>query len=181
LTEISPIRAPIPPCFTTALWKNPAKPSISVRVENTPHYRPVCQNTAGLHLTGWLVKPLTSSCFLPHSLSHRHPQTLPEHHYKAIFFSDGGLGFTPGTRENILSCTPTSPSETFCCDVFPTPKMTLIREKTTLLFSEYSILLPIWLSKAESQLKMTANSTYWEAKLSGVGGVARSTGKEGLF
>jgi hypothetical protein len=98
-----------------------------------------------------------------------------------LFFSDEGLEFTPGTRENILSCTPTSPSETFRRSVFPTPKMTLIREKTTLLFSEYSILSPIWLSKAESQLKMTANSTYWEAKLRGAGWVARSTGKEPLF
>jgi hypothetical protein len=41
--------------------------------------------------------------------------------------------------------------------------MALIREKTTLLFSEYSILSPIWLSEAESQLKITANSTYWKA------------------
>jgi hypothetical protein len=98
-----------------------------------------------------------------------------------LFFSDVGLEFTLDTLENILSCTPTSPSETFCRSVFPTPKMTLIREKTTLLFSEYSILLPIWLSKAESQLKMTANSTYWEAKLREAGWVARSTGKEPLF
>jgi hypothetical protein len=181
LTEISPIRAPISPGFSPALWKNPVEPSISVRVENTPDYSPVSQNTAGLHLTGWLVKPFKPSFFVPPSLSHQHQQTLPEREYEAIFFSDGDLGFNPGTRKNILSCTPTSPSETFCCDVFPTPKMTLIREKTTLLFSECSILSPIWLSGAESTQKITANSTYWEAKLSGAGGVARSTGKEPLF
>ena len=29
--------------------------------------------------------------------------------------------------------------------------------------------------------KITANSTYWEAKLKGAGGVARSKGKEHLF
>ena len=73
LTEISPIRAPISPGFTPALWKNPVEPSISVRVENTPNYCPVCQNTTGLRLTYRLVKPLISSCFLPHSLSHRAP------------------------------------------------------------------------------------------------------------
>jgi hypothetical protein len=74
LTEISPIRAPIPPGFSYALWKNPVKPSISVRVENTPNYRPVCQNTAGLHLTGWLVKPFKPSIFVPHILSHQAPE-----------------------------------------------------------------------------------------------------------
>jgi hypothetical protein len=86
LTEISPIRTPISPRFAPALRKNPVEPSISVRVENTPNYSPVCQNTAGLHLTGWLVKPFKPICFLPHSLSHRHPKTLPEREYEALFF-----------------------------------------------------------------------------------------------
>jgi hypothetical protein len=31
------------------------------------------------------------------------------------------------------------------------------------MFSEYFILLFIWLSRGESELKITANSTYWEA------------------
>ena len=35
--------------------------------------------------------------------------------------------------------------------------------KLSSLFSEKRILSPVWLSGAESQLKMTANSTYWEA------------------
>jgi hypothetical protein len=128
-------------------------------VENTPNYSPVCQNTAILHLTGWLVKPFKPICFCLLHYAIGHPQTLPEYHYEALFLR---------RRSGIRS-------------VFPTPKMTLIREKTTLLFSEYSILSPIWLSNAESQLKMTANSTYWEAKLREAGWVARSAGKELLF
>jgi len=39
----------------------------------------------------------------------------------------------------------------------------------------------ICLSGAESTQKIIANSTYWEAKLKGAGGVARSRGKEHLF
>ncbi len=49
------------------------------------------------------------------------------------------------------------------------------------MFSEYSILLPIGLSGSEPTQKITANSTYWVAKLNGSGGIARSTGKEHLF
>jgi hypothetical protein len=59
--------------------------------------------------------------------------------------------------------------------------MARIREKTIRLFSEYSILLPVGLSGAESHLKMTAKSTYRVAKRKGAGGVARSKGKEPLF
>jgi hypothetical protein len=74
-----------------------------------------------------------------------------------------------------------APSETYLREVFLHSKITLIREKTALIFSEYSILLPIGLSGAESTQKITANSTYWEAKLNGAGGIARSKGKEHLF
>ena len=74
-----------------------------------------------------------------------------------------------------------SPSETFDHKRFPTPKMALIRGKTALMFSEFSILVPIWLSGAEPTQKITANSTYWKAKLKGAGGVARSKPKEHLF
>jgi hypothetical protein len=74
-----------------------------------------------------------------------------------------------------------SPSETFDHKRFPTPKMALIRGKTALFFREYFILVPIYLSGAESTQKITANSTYREAKLKGAGGVARSRGKEHLF
>jgi hypothetical protein len=49
------------------------------------------------------------------------------------------------------------------------------------MFSEFFILLPIWLFEAKSTQKITANSTYWEAKLKGAGGVARSGGKEHPF
>ena len=50
-SEISLIQAPISPGFSLAPEKNPVKPSISVRVENTPNYRPGWQNTVDLHLT----------------------------------------------------------------------------------------------------------------------------------
>ena len=74
-----------------------------------------------------------------------------------------------------------APSETYLREGFLFSKIALIREKTALIFSEYSILQPVGLSGAESTQKITANSTYWEAKLKGSGGVARSKGKEHLF
>ena len=62
---------------------------------------------------------------------------------------------------------------------FPTPKISLIREKTALLFWDIPGSMPVWLSGAFSQRKITANSTYWEANLplvwargSGMGGNA---------
>ena len=60
-------------------------------MENTPNYSPVCQNTAVLLLTGWLVKPFKPSCFCLLQYAIGHPQTLPEYHYEALFFSDGGI------------------------------------------------------------------------------------------
>ncbi|HWS21701.1 MAG TPA: hypothetical protein VN227_03585, partial [Methanoregula sp.] len=66
--------------------EKPGKPPVSVRVENTSNYRPVSQNTAGLHLICRPVKPLASSFFVPRILSHLVLQTLPEHHYEALFF-----------------------------------------------------------------------------------------------
>jgi hypothetical protein len=48
---------------------------------------------------------------------------------------------------------------------FPTPKIALIREKTALMFWDIPAPWPVWLSGAFSQRKITANSTYWEAKL----------------
>jgi len=47
---------------------------------------------------------------------------------------------------------------------FPTPKISLIREKTALMFWDIPVSKPIWLSGAFSQRKITANSTYREAK-----------------
>jgi len=74
-----------------------------------------------------------------------------------------------------------SPTVTYLHEGSLPLKIALIREKTALIFSEYSILLPIGLSGAEPTQKITANSTYWEAKLKGSGGIARSKGKEHLF
>ena len=71
-----------------------------------------------------------------------------------------------------------APTVTYLREGFLPSKTALIREKTALIFSEYSILLPIGLSGSEPTQKITANSTYWEAKLKGSGGIARSTGKE---
>jgi hypothetical protein len=63
----------------------------------------------------------------------------------------------------------------------PTPKPALIREKRALFFPDNPLARPVLLSGPEPELKMTANSTYREAKLKGVGEVARSKGKGGLF
>jgi hypothetical protein len=97
---------------------------------------------------------------------------------RAVF---GDRSFRLGTTRNLDSGQLTSPSETYLSEGFLHSKTALIREKTALIFSEYSILPSIGLSGAKSTLKITANSTYWEAKLKGAGGVARSKGKEGLF
>jgi hypothetical protein len=74
-----------------------------------------------------------------------------------------------------------SPSERYFRERFLPSKTALIREKATLLFREYFILPPIGLSGAEPTQEITANSTYWEAKVKGDRGVARSWGKESLF
>jgi hypothetical protein len=73
------------------------------------------------------------------------------------------------TQENVHFTRTNSPSETSHIYGFPTPKMALIRGKRTLLFSDNRIASPVLLSRAESELKMAANSTYREAKLRGVG------------
>jgi hypothetical protein len=60
---------------------------------------------------------------------------------------------------------PVSPSETFPHKGPPTPEIALIREKTALLFWDSNDSSSIRLSGVESKLKITANSTYWEANL----------------
>jgi hypothetical protein len=60
---------------------------------------------------------------------------------------------------------PVSPSETISQEGSPAPEIALIREITALLFWESRDSLPIRLSGVESKLKITANSTYWEANL----------------
>jgi len=47
----------------------------------------------------------------------------------------------------------------------PTPKLALIREKRALFFPDNPIACPVLLSGPGSELKMAANSTYWEADL----------------
>ena len=74
-----------------------------------------------------------------------------------------------------------APTETYLREGFLASKIALIREKTALIFLEYSILPSIGLSGSEPTQKITANSTYWKAKLGGAGWVGRSRGNEGLF
>jgi len=50
-----------------------------------------------------------------------------------------------GIMGNLHSAQLTSPSETFLHKRFPTPRIALIRGKTALMFSEFSILVLIWL------------------------------------
>ena len=54
---------------------------------------------------------------------------------------------------------------------FPTPKISLIREKTALMFWDIPGSKPVWLSGEFSELKITANSTCREVKrwLDGLG------------
>jgi hypothetical protein len=49
----------------------------------------------------------------------------------------------------------------------PTPKLALIREKRAQLFPDNPQACPVLLSGPEPELKMAANSTYWEAKPEG--------------
>ena len=68
--------------------------------------------------------------------------------------------------------------------VIPELHLALIHQNTALLFWESRYLKSVWLSGVVSQRKITANSTYWEAKVrarwaSGWVGVPR--GKKGLF
>jgi hypothetical protein len=75
-------------------------------------------------------------------------------------------GFPRSIIRDIHFPQPVSPSETFPHEGIPVPEIALIREKTALLFWESRDSLPIRLSGAEQKLKITANSTYWEVKLS---------------
>jgi len=52
----------------------------------------------------------------------------------------------------------------------PTPQISLIREKTALMFWDIPVSKPVWQSGEFSQRKITANSTYWEAKVRCRGG-----------
>jgi hypothetical protein len=90
-------------------------------------------------------------------------------------------GFPRSIIKDMHFLQPGSPSETIPQKGSPTPKIALIREKTALLFWESRDSLSIRLSGAEPKLKITANSTYWEAKLRRAGGVTRSREKEHLF
>jgi len=74
-------------------------------------------------------------------------------------------GFPLSIIRDIHFPQPVSPSETIPHEGSSTPEIALIREKTALLFWESRDSLPIRLSGAESKLKITANSTYWEANL----------------
>jgi len=87
-----------------------------------------------------------------------------------VIFLGSDWGEIPKTWGDVQSSQTYSPSQTFHHKRFWTPGIALIREKATLLFREYFILVLIRLTGAESTQKITANSTYWEAKLKGAGG-----------
>jgi hypothetical protein len=78
-------------------------------------------------------------------------------------------GFPRSIIRDIHFPQPVSPSETFPHEEVPVPEIALIRGITALLFWESFNSLSIRLSGAEPKLKITANSTYWEAKLSSNG------------
>jgi hypothetical protein len=74
-------------------------------------------------------------------------------------------GFPRSTIRDIHFHQPVSPSETIPQEGSPIPEIALIREITALLFWESRDSSSIRLSGVESKLKITANSTYWEANL----------------
>jgi hypothetical protein len=77
-----------------------------------------------------------------------------------------GIGDSAQNQEKTCSFTCTaSPSETIFPWRCPNPKIALIREKTALMFWDIRGIKPVWQSGVFSQQKMTANSTYREAKL----------------
>jgi hypothetical protein len=78
----------------------------------------------------------------------------------------GDLKFpTKPAREPALEPAPLLRRRLSSREGFPTPKIALIREKTALMFWDIPAPWPVWLSGAFSELKITANSTYWEAKV----------------
>ncbi len=50
MSQNRPIQPPFFLPVFSAIPENAVKPFVSVRVENTPNSRPVCQNTAEIHL-----------------------------------------------------------------------------------------------------------------------------------
>jgi len=78
-------------------------------------------------------------------------------------FWGSGIPHKTGTKTYSFTHT-TSPSETIFPGRGPDPKISLIREKTALMFWDIPGSKPVWLSGEFSELKITANSTYWEAK-----------------
>jgi hypothetical protein len=66
-------------------------------MENTPKYRSVCQNTAEMHPTYWLVKHLKSTSILPPILGHKRREMLPECEYEGHFFR--------GNPNDYINCT----------------------------------------------------------------------------
>jgi hypothetical protein len=69
----------------------------------------------------------------------------------------------------------------FIISGFRIPKQHYFVKKRHYYFGNTSFWCSFGLSGTESTQKITANSTYREAKVKGAGGVARSRGKEGLF
>jgi hypothetical protein len=90
---------------------------------------------------GWRIGKWKEGLFWKHGIPHktgREPALLP----------------TPRLRRRLSSC-----------EEVPTPKIALIREKTALMFWDIPGSKPVWLSGTFSQRKITANSTYWKAKV----------------
>jgi hypothetical protein len=79
-------------------------------------------------------------------------------------------GFPRSTMRDIHFPLPVSPSEIIPHKGSHVPEIALIREITALLFWDSFNSPSIRLSEAEPKLKITANSTYWEANLGFYGG-----------
>jgi rRNA maturation protein Nop10 len=69
--------------------ENPVKRLVSVRMENMLKSSPVCQNTAGKHLSQWLPKGIKSGLFSSPSLVHPMLKRLPECECGGLFSRRG--------------------------------------------------------------------------------------------
>jgi len=87
-----------------------------------------------------------------------------------LFFGDREFPTKPAQKPALLPVPPLR-RRLSSREGFPTPKISLIREKTALMFWDIPGSKPVWLSGEFSELKITANSTCREVKrwLDGLG------------
>ena len=109
-------------------------------------------------------------CTLMDAFGRQNSDGLGESTVKGKGTSVLGLGFFPKTWGDMQSSQTYSPSKTLHHKRFPTPRIVIFREKTTLFFREYCILVLICLSGAESTQKITLIAPIGRQNSKGLGG-----------